>query len=72
MKFVRLQKKPTAKEPKAKAKASELFPSLMDRTIAAQQAFRARNDWRSQIRDTDARAQHFLSQHLQSQRNRYY
>ena len=69
MKFVRMKKK--AKEPKAKAKP-KLFPSLMDRTIAAQQAVRARNAWRSQIRDTDARAKVFLSQHLQAQPNRYY
>ena len=60
-----------AKKKKAAATAPDI-PSLMDRTIAAQQAVRARNDWRSQIRDADVRAKTFLSQHLHAQPNRFY
>ena len=48
------------------------FPTLMERTIAAQQAVRARNDWRSQIRDADTRAKAFLTQHMKAQPNRFY
>ena len=44
----------------------------MERTIAAQQAVRARNEWRSQAQDADARAKAFLTQHLKAQRNRFY
>ena len=66
MKLVKLKKKV-----KAKAKKPQLFPSLMDRTITAQQAVRARNDWRSQIRDADARAHAFLATHMATQTNRY-
>lgn len=57
---------------KKKAPKVPSIPTLMERTIAAQQAVRARNDWRSQIRDTDARAKAFLTQHLKAQPNRYY
>ena len=56
----------------ARKKKAPSIPTLMERTIAAQQAVRARNDWRSQIRDTDARAKAFLTQHMQAQPNRYY
>ena len=49
-----MAKKVVKKAAKKKAKTPHI-PTLMDRTIAAQQAVRARNDWRSQIRDTDAR-----------------
>ena len=52
-------------------KAPELS-TLMERTIAAQQAVRARNDWRSQVQDADTRAKAFLTQHLKAQRNRFY
>ena len=48
------------------------FPTLVERTIAAQQAVRARNEWRSQIRDADTRAKAFLAQHLKAQPNRFY
>ena len=57
---------------KKNAPQAPKFPTLMERTVAAQQAVRARNDWRSQIRDTDARAKAFLTQHMQAQPNRYY
>ena len=66
MKLLKLKKKA-----KPKAKKSQLFPSMMDRTIAAQQAVRARNEWRSQIRDTDARAAAFLHSNLAAQPNRF-
>jgi len=57
---------------KKKAATAPDIPSLMDRTIAAQQAVRARNDWRAQIRKADASANAFLAQHLRAQPNRYY
>ena len=60
-----------AKKKKAAATAPDIL-SLMDRTIAAQQAVRARNDWRAQIRKADANANAFLTQHLRAQPNRYY
>ena len=44
----------------------------MERTIAAQQAVRARNEWRSQIRDADTRAKAFLTQHLNAQPKGFY
>ena len=66
MKLLKLKKKA-----KPKAKKAQLFPSIMDRTIAAQQAVRARNEWRSQIRDTDARAAAFLHSNLAAQPNRF-
>jgi len=55
-----------------KAPKAPNFPTLMERTIAAQQAVRARNEWRSQIRDADTRAKAFLAQHLKAQPNRFY
>ena len=67
MKLLKLKKKA-----KPKAKKSQLFPSMMDRTTAAQQAVRARNEWRSQIPDADTRAKAFLAQHLKAQPNRFY
>ena len=66
MKLLKLKKKA-----KPKAKKAQLFPSMMDRTIAAQQAVRARNEWRSQIRDADARAAAFLHSNLAAQPNRF-
>ena len=66
MKLLKLKKKA-----KPKPQKSQLFPSMMDRTIAAQQAVRARNEWRSQIRDTDARAAAFLHSNLAAQPNRF-
>ena len=66
-----MAKKVTKKVSKKKAKVPSI-PTLMERTIAAQQAVRARNDWRSQVRDSDARAKAFLTQHLHAQPNRYY
>jgi hypothetical protein len=66
-----MAKKVAKKVARKKAKAPSI-PTLMERTFAAQQAVRARNDWRSQIRDTDARAKAFLTQHMQAQPNRYY
>ena len=66
-----MAKKVVKKTAKKKAKAPSI-PTLMERTIAAQQAVRARNDWRSQIRDADVRAKTFLSQHLHAQPNRFY
>jgi hypothetical protein len=59
---------------KGKPKAQKSTPSiadLMDRTIAAQQAVQARNDWRKSIRANDAKAQALLHQHLFAQRNRW-
>ena len=55
-----------------KAPKAPKFPTLMERTIAAQQAVRARNDWRSQVQDADTRAKAFLTQHLKAQQNRFY
>ena len=66
MKLLKLKKKA-----RPKTKKPQLFPSMMDRTIAAQQAVRARNEWRSQIRDTDARAAAFLHSNLAAQPNRF-
>jgi len=62
-----MAKKVVVRKPKAPK-----FPTLMERTIAAQQAVRARNEWRSQIRDADTRAKAFLAQHLKAQPNRFY
>ena len=56
------------------AKSQKSAPSiadLMDRTIAAQQAVQARNDWRKSIRANDVKAQALLHQHLFAQRNRW-
>ena len=62
-----MAKKAVVRKPK-----TPKFPTLMERTIAAQQAVRARNDWRSQVQDADTRAKAFLTQRLKAQRNRFY
>jgi hypothetical protein len=72
MKLWKGAKKGKAKAPPKKAKShTQAFPAMMDQTIAAQQAVRARNDWRAQIRANDAKAQAFLRQHLFAQPNRF-
>ena len=53
------------------ATRKQTFPAKMDRTIAAQQTVRARNDWRAQIRAHDAKMQAFLQQHLFAQPNHF-
>ena len=61
-----------AKAPSQKGKShTQAFPGMMDRTIAAQQAVRARNDWRAQIRAHDAQMQALLHQHLFAQPNHF-
>jgi len=60
-----------AQPKKALKKRKQAFPAKMDRTIAAQQAVKARNDWRAQIRAHDARAQALLHQHLFAQPNHF-
>jgi len=55
----------------APTRKKQTFPAKMDRTIAAQQAVRARNDWRAQIRAHDAKMQAFLRQQLFAQPNHF-
>ena len=66
MKLAKLAKKKPA--PK-KQKSPVISAKKMDTLIGAQQAVRARNEWRQQIRDADARAQRFLQTNLMAQRN---
>ena len=66
MKLAKLAKKKPA--PK-KQKSPFISAKKMDALIGAQQAVRARNEWRQQIRDSDARAQRFLQANLMAQRN---
>ena len=66
MKLAKLAKK----KPAPKKKSPFISAKKMDALIGAQQAVRARNEWRQQIRDSDARAQRFL--HANLMRNHEY